>query len=813
MSFTPHVSATSSPNFEFVVTIVMENKHINETYNCGGNCTYLTTLANTYGLAESYSALTHPSMANYIALTSGGQYGATSVQPPGSINATNIVDRLESSGLTWKAYMESYHGGCSDYGSLYDDNHDPFVKYSDIYNNPTRCARIVSTGNDAGNSTTSVLLSDLSSAIAPNYMWLTPNILHDMHNSTVAEGDAYLANLVPKILSSWIFTNRRAALFITFDEGCCEFPRDFVTSIWAGPVINQAHKSALLYDHYSYLRTVEDNWNLPTLTVNDTSASPMNEFFGTQTIPAEPQPLIYGWGGILATGSVHFDKNNPASMVFIGEQASNTEVAFAEMKSRGYNGARVSIIDPGNQPDSNTYDSRAWHRTLALAQYFGLYIIGDDHEYNITSSWLPFWRTVIQDTPQVRYPNVLWEAQNEPHDTNLTADFQSFVTMDRTQGDTRWMVLGCNNSCTPTGTSDLSNFPVVNDTVDHIFYDFHEYFFYPEHSGEWNVTSATAFADAKFAGVQHVIDTFHRPFLGTEWGAETGCSNCAPDETVPGSAGYAPETLAYLTEIVKRSHEAQIGYTLWNAGDWNDAPARTSGALDTFGQYLPLPNGTFIQPRPPPRALVFAYSWDMLESVMASYANGTAIFVDTARANGFSFVVDWKLGDGTGSVDMILNSTDFVEGVVYSVPVSSMGMLDSFEKYNGSYVRTDGLVVTSLSTGQPLNVSIYHVVSPISNAPSPSAAYRSDVLGGVAQHNLGQAYSDKITMVMNPLKPPPPPILQGDVNHDGEVDIQDLVTCIQNLGTNGPNACDLNHDGIVDIRDIIIVLANFGRHI
>src|SRR5215472_8793489 len=153
MSFTPHVSATSSPNFEFVVTIVMENKHINETYNCGGNCTYLTTLANTYGLAESYSALTHPSMANYIALTSGGQYGATSVQPPGSINATNIVDRLESSGLTWKAYMESYHGGCSDYGSLYDDNHDPFVKYSDIYNNPTRCARIVSTGNDAGNST------------------------------------------------------------------------------------------------------------------------------------------------------------------------------------------------------------------------------------------------------------------------------------------------------------------------------------------------------------------------------------------------------------------------------------------------------------------------------------------------------------------------------------------------------------------------------------------------------------------------------------------------------------------------------------
>ena len=811
MSFTPHVAAASSPNFDYVVTIVMENKHINQTYNCGGNCTYITTLANTYGLAESYSALTHPSMANYIALTSGGQYGTTSVQPPGSVNATNIVDSLESSGLTWKAYMESYHGGCSDYGSLYDDNHDPFVKYADIYNNPARCARIVNTGSDAGNASTSAFLGDLASPTAPNYMWLTPNILHDMHNSTVADGDSYLANLVPKILSSYTFTNRKAALFLTFDEGCCDFPRDFVTTIWAGPVVNQGYKSAAFYDHYSYLRTLEDNWNLPTLTVNDTTATPMTEFFGTMTIPPEPQPLIYGWGGILATGSVHSGKDNPVSQVFIGEQASNTEVAFAEMKSRGYNGARVSIIDPGNQPDSGTYNSRAWHRTLTLAQYFGLYVIGDDHEYNITSSWLPFWRTVIEDTPQARYPNVLWEAQNEPHDANLTADFQAFITMDRSLGDTRWIVLGCNNSCTPTGDTVLSNFPVVNDTVDHIFYDFHEYFFYPDHVGEWNVTSAVAFADAKFAGVQNVINTLHRPFLGTEWGAETGCSACAPDQTVPGSAGYAPETLAYLTEIVKRSHEAQIGYTLWNAGDWNDAPAGVTGALDTFGQFLPLPNGTYIQPRPPPRALVFAYGRDMLESVMTGYSNGTAIFVDTARVTGYSFVVNFKLGDGTGGVDMIVNATDFVEGVVYSIPVSSFAMLDSYDGLNGSYARVDGFLVMSLSTGQTLNVSIYLVASPISNAPPPSPAFSSDVLSGIAQHNLGQAYSDKVGLVMNPPKPPPPPLF-GDVNGDGKVDIRDLVTCIQNINGSGPNACDLNHDGRVDIQDIVLVILNLGKH-
>src|SRR5713101_284506 len=116
VAFTPHPVRASTANFDYVVTIVMENHGINATYNCGGNCAYITLLANTYGLAENYSALTHPSMANYIAMTSGGQYGTSDVTPPGSVNATNVVDRLEAAGLTWKAYMESYHGGCSDYG-------------------------------------------------------------------------------------------------------------------------------------------------------------------------------------------------------------------------------------------------------------------------------------------------------------------------------------------------------------------------------------------------------------------------------------------------------------------------------------------------------------------------------------------------------------------------------------------------------------------------------------------------------------------------------------------------------------------------
>ena len=40
--------------------------------------------------------------------------------------------------------------------------------------------------------------------------------------------------------------------------------------------------SSNFYNDYSYLRTIESNWNLPTLTANDAAASPMAEFFAGQ---------------------------------------------------------------------------------------------------------------------------------------------------------------------------------------------------------------------------------------------------------------------------------------------------------------------------------------------------------------------------------------------------------------------------------------------------------------------------------------------------------------------------------------------------
>ena len=52
-----------------------------------------------------------------------------------------------------------------------------------------------------------------------------------------------------------------------------------------------------------------------------------------------------------------------------------------------------------------------------------------------------------------------------------------------------------------------------------------------------------------------------------------------------------------------------------------------------------------------------------------------------------------------------------------------------------------------------------------------------------------------------------PPVVSEDVNEDGVVDVQDLVSVAQQYGQTGTTIADVNDDGIVNIDDLILVAA------
>lgn len=314
--------------FDHVVVILMENKGI---YNicgpspggashCNGNNTsYLDSLANIYALGLNYTSLINTSAPNYVGLIGGSTFGCTAggCGNLGAITHSNVVDRLEMAGLSWKAYFENNTSSSRCFSSSsppYNRDHNPFIWFNDIYNNQTRCANLIKANPSSCTITDCALINDLNGPSPPSFAWLTPNDCNDMHgdpictrnkclstnlnNYTICEqdGDAYLKTLVPNILNSTVFKNQRSALFITFDEGtgsCLPNHKtngDCVYAVWSGPVAKSGgFVSYNRYNHYSFLKTLEFNWNLTSLGTNDTNASVMKDFFSpTFSMSASP---------------------------------------------------------------------------------------------------------------------------------------------------------------------------------------------------------------------------------------------------------------------------------------------------------------------------------------------------------------------------------------------------------------------------------------------------------------------------------------------------------------------------------------------
>ncbi|HEV2119256.1 MAG TPA: PKD domain-containing protein [Candidatus Bathyarchaeia archaeon] len=329
-------TAASTPTgagtyFDHILIVVMEDHGLIDI--CARNpppCLstsgdpYVAGLANTYGIGSHYTGVSHFSQADYVALLGGDTYGCVGYPCTPSAHV-NLVDSLEAAGLTWRGYMENQAvaTGCdTNYNQPYTPEHNPFVFFTDITSSATRCSKVVLANPSGCVVTDCTLLNDLNSGSAPNFMWLTPNNCDNMHGYTngcsasIPFGDAYLSSLVPNILNSTTFTTQRAALFVVFDEGNGYCPlnnssEDCVYAVWAGRGTKNSLVTTNPYSHYSFTRTVETNWNLPSLSTNDATATPMTEFF-TYTppsvsftyTPANPGPLQTVQFTATATGGI-----------------------------------------------------------------------------------------------------------------------------------------------------------------------------------------------------------------------------------------------------------------------------------------------------------------------------------------------------------------------------------------------------------------------------------------------------------------------------------------------------------------------------
>jgi phosphatidylinositol-3-phosphatase len=252
--------ATPPATYHHVVWIVFENHSYSEIIGAP-SAPYINTLAIECGVATNSFAETHPSLPNYIAMTSGSTQGITDDNPPSShqLSGPSVFSQVDD----WRSLEESMPSNCDLTDAYpYAVKHNPAAYYTGIR---TACGTL-----------------DVPLASAPDisatFTFVTPNMCNDMHDCSVSTGDSWLSTFLPKILNSSAYTSGDTAIFITWDEDDSS-EQNHIATLVISPSVPLATSVATTFNHYSMLRTTEELLGFSTYLGNAATAPSMRSAF------------------------------------------------------------------------------------------------------------------------------------------------------------------------------------------------------------------------------------------------------------------------------------------------------------------------------------------------------------------------------------------------------------------------------------------------------------------------------------------------------------------------------------------------------
>jgi len=157
----------------------------------------------------------------------------------------------------------------------------------------------------------------------------------------------------------------------------------------------------------------------------------------------------------------------------------------------------------------------------------------------------------------------------------------------------------------------------------------------------------------------------------------------------------------------------------------------------------------------------------------------------------------------------VLNATQIVEGPF----LKTAGKTNFLEVYfNDAYNATHGRIIAACMLVGPIpgangsGTLTAITFKPIGEGNATIDIYFTDLIDSNGKHPTHSTTDGQVTVIS----------IVGDVNHDGIVDIYDLVKVASVYGSepgdsNWDPYCDVNHDGIVDIFDLVTVASHYGE--
>lgn len=266
---------------------------------------YFDALSRTGVFLNNYFGTSRPSQTDYLALTGGSTFGVTT-DVAVSLPNRNLFDLLDMRGISWKIYAENYPGGngqcdlslvnnCVRETNFLDEcnpcpvlpegrskawyvrYHVPALLYSNITDDPNRCAKVVNARE---------LQRDTIESTLPQFAIYIPNLYNDGHNTNASYSNDYMMTTFSPLFRDEEFTNNRIIIILYDEDGLADTPPDQtrcnskqeipVYCVFLGPNVRANEILTQTYTHYNMLRFIENHFHLGTLGNCDAVSEPIN---------------------------------------------------------------------------------------------------------------------------------------------------------------------------------------------------------------------------------------------------------------------------------------------------------------------------------------------------------------------------------------------------------------------------------------------------------------------------------------------------------------------------------------------------------
>lgn len=250
------LAAATLPRYAHVVMVIEENR---SQADIVGNkaAPFLNALAAGGAMMAQSFAETHPSEPNYLALFAGSTFGVTKDSCPLNAGAApNLASELLASGRTFGGYSEDLPAVGSPVCSAgkYARKHVPWVNFSNV---PANVSVPFSAFPQPGGY-----------ANLPTLSIVIPNNDNNMHDGSIAQGDAWL-NTHLAAYATWARTNN-SLLIVTWDEDDGG-PRNQIPTVFYGAHVQPGSYNETI-NHYNLLATLEEMYGLPKTGLAATAA-------------------------------------------------------------------------------------------------------------------------------------------------------------------------------------------------------------------------------------------------------------------------------------------------------------------------------------------------------------------------------------------------------------------------------------------------------------------------------------------------------------------------------------------------------------